>query len=52
MRAASFEVSGTDLGVSKANAVTLLTVAARDYHGADPAAACAQYMTRASKTVL
>jgi alpha-L-fucosidase 2 len=43
------EVAGTDLIVSKANAVTLLVVAATDYRGGDPAAACAQYLARASK---
>jgi len=43
------EFSGTDLVISQANAVTLLVVAATDYRGGDPAAACAQYLTRASK---
>lgn len=43
------EVSGNDLIVSKANAVTLLIVAATDYRGSDPAAACAQYLARATK---
>jgi len=43
------EITGTDLAISQANAVTLLVVAATDYRGGDPAAACAQYLTRASK---
>jgi alpha-L-fucosidase 2 len=43
------EISGTGLAISQANAVTLLVVAATDYRGGDPAAACAQYLTRASK---
>jgi alpha-L-fucosidase 2 len=43
------EVSGTDLVVSKANAVTLLVVAATDYRGGDPAAACARHLARAAK---
>jgi alpha-L-fucosidase 2 len=43
------EIAGNDLIVTKANAVTLLVVAATDYHGGDPAAACNQYMTRAAK---
>jgi alpha-L-fucosidase 2 len=42
-------VSGTDLVVSNANAVTLLVVAATDYRGGDPAAACARYLARAAK---
>ncbi|MBZ5626755.1 MAG: glycoside hydrolase family 95 protein [Acidobacteriia bacterium] len=41
-------VSGTDLVVSNANAVTLLVVAATDYRGGDPAAACARYLARAA----
>ena len=44
------EVSGSELIVSKANAVTLLVVAATDYRGGDPVSACDQYMVRASKT--
>ena len=43
------EVSGNELVVSNANAVTLMLVAATDYHGGDPATACDQYMERASK---
>jgi alpha-L-fucosidase 2 len=43
------EVSGSELIVSKANAVTLLLVAATDYRGGDPAAACAQYLAGAAK---
>lgn len=43
------ELSGTDLIVSKANAVTLLIVASTDYSGGDPAAACAQYLASAAK---
>ena len=42
-------VSGTDLVVSNANAVTLLVVAATDYRGGDPAAVCARYLARATK---
>jgi alpha-L-fucosidase 2 len=42
-------VSGSDLIVSKASAVTLLIVAATDYRGGDPASLCAQYLTRAAK---
>jgi alpha-L-fucosidase 2 len=43
------EVSGTELIVTKANAVTLLVVAATNYRGGDPAAACDQYLARAAK---
>jgi alpha-L-fucosidase 2 len=43
------ELSGSGLVVSKANAVTLLVVAATDYRGGDPASACDQYMVRASR---
>jgi alpha-L-fucosidase 2 len=43
------EVSGSELIVSKANAVTLLLVAATDYRGGDPVAACAQYLAGAAK---
>lgn len=43
------EVTGSDLIVSKANAVTLLLVAATDYRGGDPASACEQYLARAAK---
>ena len=42
-------LSGTDLVVSNANAVTLLVVAATDYRGGDPATACARYLARATK---
>ena len=42
-------VSGTDMVVSNANAVTLLVVAATDYRGGDPATACARYLARAAK---
>lgn len=44
------EVSGTKLAVSRANAVTLLIVAATDYRGADPVATCDEYLARASKS--
>ena len=43
------EISGTDVVVTNANAVTLLLVAATDYRGGDPAAACNQYLARAAK---
>ncbi len=43
------EVSGSELVVSNANAVTLMIVAATDYRGGDPAAACTQYLARAAK---
>jgi len=43
------DVSGNELVVSNADAVTLLLVAATDYRGGDPATACDQYMERASK---
>ncbi len=43
------EASGSELIVTKANAVTLLLVAATNYRGGDPVAACAQYMARATK---
>ena len=53
LRAASeggqVEVSGSELVVSNANAVTLLLVAATDYRGGDPATACDRYMEHASK---
>jgi alpha-L-fucosidase 2 len=39
-----------DLVVSNANAVTLLLVAATNYRGGDPAAACDRYLTSATKT--
>lgn len=43
------EVAGSDVVITKANAVTLLVVAATDYRGGDPIAACAQYLSRAAK---
>lgn len=43
------EVSGSQLVVSNADAVTLLLVAATDYRGGDPATACDQYIKRASR---
>jgi len=44
------EISGSDLVVTNANAVALLLVAATDYRGGDPAAACDQYMAHVSKS--
>ena len=43
------EVSGTDVVVSNANAVTLLLVAATNYRGGDPAAQCARDLRHAAK---
>jgi alpha-L-fucosidase 2 len=43
------EVSGNELVVSDANAVTLLLVAATDYRGGTPAASCDQYLSHAAK---
>ena len=43
------EVSGNELVVSNADAVTLLLVAATDYRGGDPASACDRYMEHAAK---
>jgi alpha-L-fucosidase 2 len=43
------ETSGTDLVVTNANSVTLLIVAATDYRGGDPVAACDRYLARATK---
>jgi len=43
------EVSGSDVIVSSANAVTLLLVAGTNYHGGDPAAKCAKYLRQATK---
>jgi len=43
------EVSGSEIVVTNADAVTLLVVAATNYRGGDPAAACDQYLARASK---
>jgi alpha-L-fucosidase 2 len=43
------EVSGSDLLVSKATAVTLLLVVATDYRGGDPASICEQYLARSAK---
>ena len=42
-------VSGSDVVVSNANAVTLLVVAGTNYRGGDPDAACARYLARAAK---
>jgi len=42
-------VSGSDVIVSKANAVTLLVVAATNYRGGDPKAECAHYLLHAMK---
>jgi hypothetical protein len=38
-----------ELAVSKANAVTLVLVAATNYRGGDPAAGCTRYLLRAAK---
>lgn len=43
------EVSGSDVIVSNADAVTLLLVAATDYRGGDPAAECTRYLAHAAK---
>jgi alpha-L-fucosidase 2 len=43
------EASGSELVVSKADAVTLLVVAATNYRGGDPASACDKYLARASE---
>jgi alpha-L-fucosidase 2 len=43
------EVSGTDLTVTKANAVTLILVVGTNYRGGDPATLCTQYLAHASK---
>jgi alpha-L-fucosidase 2 len=43
------EVSGDVLNVSKANAATLLILAATDYRGGDPTAACERYLARAAR---
>lgn len=43
------EAADHDVVVSKANAVTLILVAATDYRGGDPATACDQYLARAAK---
>ncbi len=43
------EVSGTDLTVSKSNAVTLIVVVGTNYRGGDPAVLCTQYLAHASK---
>jgi alpha-L-fucosidase 2 len=42
-------VSGSDVMVSNANAVTLLVVAGTNYRGGDPASICAQYLLGATK---
>ena len=41
------EISGSELVVTNANAVTLLLVAATNYHGGDPVAECDQYLAHA-----
>jgi len=43
------EISGNELVVTNANAVTLLLVAATDYRGGDPTVACDQYLAHAAK---
>jgi alpha-L-fucosidase 2 len=43
------EVSGNEVIVSKANAVTLFVVVATDYRGGDPAADCDHYLAHAAK---
>ena len=43
------EVADSELIVSNANAVTLVIVAATDYRGGDPGAACTRYLARATK---
>jgi alpha-L-fucosidase 2 len=43
------EVSGSDLIVSRANAVTMILVAATDYRGGDLSLACEQYLARVAK---
>jgi alpha-L-fucosidase 2 len=43
------EVSGSDVIVSNADAVTVLLVAATNYRGGDPAGQCAQYLAHAAK---
>ncbi len=43
------EVSGSELVVKNANAVTLLVVAATDYRGGDPVASCDEAMAHAAK---
>jgi alpha-L-fucosidase 2 len=43
------ETSGSEIVVTNANAVTLLLVAATDYRGGDPAAACEEYLAHAAK---
>ena len=44
------EVAGSELVVSKANAVTLLVVAATDYRGGNPETACSRYLAGAAKS--
>ena len=44
------EVAGNELVVSKANAVTLVIVAATNYRGGDPATGCARYLAGAAKS--
>jgi alpha-L-fucosidase 2 len=43
------EISGSELVVTNANAVTLLLVAATNYRGGDPVAACDEYLAHAFK---
>jgi alpha-L-fucosidase 2 len=43
------ETSGDGLNVSRANAATLLIVAATDYRGGDPSEACERYLARAAR---
>lgn len=43
------EISGNDVIVSNADAVTLLLVAATNYRGGDPAAQCAQHLEHATQ---
>jgi alpha-L-fucosidase 2 len=43
------QVAGSELVVSKANAVTLLVVAATDYRGGNPESACTRYLAGAAK---
>ena len=44
------EVSGSEVIVSNANAVTLLLVAGTNYRGGDPVSICAQYLLRAARS--
>ena len=51
MKADRLRSPADELVVSNADAVTLLLVAATDYHGGDPATACDRYMEDAVKTL-